>query len=180
MRNVCSRSVERPCRYWSRALSSLRMRRRPSPLVRSLRAFVGLATIWCLGCSSYEPFLDSLLGTRAGTMMATRGASCGGEEGASGFKACRCRNARRISHAISEAHKSETVSTLDLPRQREGTHSGTGHGDAGSVWRSGAGRAVPCTAFAATQNKIFEKTVDSTVAGVLLLAGTRQVSGLSM
>src|SRR5437868_1051407 len=42
------------------------MRRRPSILLRSSRALIGLVTLWCLGCSSYEPLLDSLLGSAGG------------------------------------------------------------------------------------------------------------------
>lgn len=47
-------------------VSSARMRRRPSLLLRSGRALIGLVTLWCLGCSSYEPILDSLLGAGGG------------------------------------------------------------------------------------------------------------------
>lgn len=36
------------------------MSRRPSPLLRATRALVGLVTIWCLGCSGYEPIVESL------------------------------------------------------------------------------------------------------------------------
>jgi hypothetical protein len=43
--------------------------RRPSRLVRASRALVGLITLWCLGCSSYEPLLDSLIGGKARAMM---------------------------------------------------------------------------------------------------------------
>ena len=45
------------------------MRHRSSPLLRAARALVGLVTIWCLGCSGYEPLIDSLLGAGAGSMM---------------------------------------------------------------------------------------------------------------
>ncbi len=42
---------------------------RPSHLVRAGRALVGLITLWCLGCSSYEPILGSLLGVKTAVMM---------------------------------------------------------------------------------------------------------------
>lgn len=47
----------------------LGMRRRPSLLLRSSRALVGLVTLWCLGCSSYKPLLGSLLGAGSSAMM---------------------------------------------------------------------------------------------------------------
>jgi hypothetical protein len=46
------------------------MRRRASPLVRIVRGLIGLVTVWCLGCSAYEPLLGSLLGSKAVAMMA--------------------------------------------------------------------------------------------------------------
>lgn len=36
------------------------MNRRPSLVLRTTRALVGLITIWCLGCSGYEPIVESL------------------------------------------------------------------------------------------------------------------------
>jgi hypothetical protein len=45
------------------------MRRRPSFLLRASRAMVGLVTVWCLGCSGYEPLLDGLLGATPSSMM---------------------------------------------------------------------------------------------------------------
>jgi hypothetical protein len=47
--------------------------RRATPLLRATRAIVGLVTIWCLGCSGYEPLLGSLLGSRTSAMMACDG-----------------------------------------------------------------------------------------------------------
>jgi len=35
---------------------------------RLTRALVALITVWCLGCSGYEPLLDSLLGDADGGM----------------------------------------------------------------------------------------------------------------
>jgi hypothetical protein len=42
----------------------------PSFLLRATRALVGLVTLWCLGCSSYESLVGSLLGN-AGMECAT-------------------------------------------------------------------------------------------------------------
>jgi hypothetical protein len=43
---------------------------RRSPVNRVLRALTALVTVWCLGCSAYEPLLAGLLGTSAGLGMA--------------------------------------------------------------------------------------------------------------
>lgn len=45
------------------------MHRRPSLLLRTSRALIGLVTLWCLGCSSYEPLLGSLFGAGPNAMM---------------------------------------------------------------------------------------------------------------
>ena len=45
------------------------MQRRSSPVVRAAHALVAVVTIWCLGCSGYEPLLGSLLGTTDAMMM---------------------------------------------------------------------------------------------------------------
>ena len=42
---------------------------RPSRFARAGRALVGLITVWCLGCSGYEPLLGSLLGADATSGM---------------------------------------------------------------------------------------------------------------
>ena len=44
------------------------MHHRVTPLLRATRALVGLVTVWCLGCTGYEPLMDSLLGG-AGVVM---------------------------------------------------------------------------------------------------------------
>jgi len=41
--------------------------RPPTFLLRFARAVVGFVTLWCIGCSSYEPLVGSLLG-EAGVM----------------------------------------------------------------------------------------------------------------
>ena len=46
----------------------LTVRRPPSLPTRLTRALVALVTVWCLGCSGYEPLLDSLLGNADGGM----------------------------------------------------------------------------------------------------------------
>ena len=51
------------------------MRRHPSLLLRVLRGLVVLVTVWCTGCSGYEPLLDAALG-RSGAGM-----DCASEDG---------------------------------------------------------------------------------------------------
>ena len=53
------------------------MHNRPTVLILAGRALTALITVWCLGCSAYEPLLDSLLASGAATGM-----SCGSEMGA--------------------------------------------------------------------------------------------------
>lgn len=45
------------------------MPRPPSTLTRALRALVALVTVWCLGCSAFEPLLDHLVGVSGGVGM---------------------------------------------------------------------------------------------------------------
>ncbi len=47
---------------------------RPSLITALTRAIAGLVTVFCLGCSSYEPLIQSLLGQ-------TSGMTCGSEMG---------------------------------------------------------------------------------------------------
>ena len=42
------------------------MRHRPRAATLFARAFTGLVTVWCLGCSGYESLLNSLLGHSTG------------------------------------------------------------------------------------------------------------------
>jgi hypothetical protein len=51
------------------------MRSRPTFLALAARLFTGLVTVWCLGCSGYEPLLGSLVGGG--------GMSCASEMGVS-------------------------------------------------------------------------------------------------
>jgi hypothetical protein len=46
----------------------------PSLLTRVLRAFTALVTVWCLGCSAFEPLLVALAGDSG-----SFGMSCGSE-----------------------------------------------------------------------------------------------------
>ena len=61
------------------------MSRRPSPLLRVSRLIVCLVTVWCLGCSGYEPLLNGLLGFATGSAMNC--ASDMGSGAANGFAA---------------------------------------------------------------------------------------------
>jgi len=40
------------------------MTRRSTVLVLGTRALTALATVWCLGCSAFDPMLDALVGSR--------------------------------------------------------------------------------------------------------------------
>jgi len=46
------------------------MRRSSSPLLRAVRALTALVTVWCLGCSAYEPLLGWVFGAKGNWMMA--------------------------------------------------------------------------------------------------------------
>ncbi|HVT40297.1 MAG TPA: hypothetical protein VHE78_14745 [Gemmatimonadaceae bacterium] len=46
------------------------MYRRVSPALRAGRALTALVTVWCLGCAGFEPLLNALLGSNAGSRMA--------------------------------------------------------------------------------------------------------------
>ena len=39
------------------------MRRPPTASSALVRLFTGLITVWCLGCSGFDPLLDSLVGS---------------------------------------------------------------------------------------------------------------------
>ena len=67
------RARRRCCALLTRQRGDVRfavsMFRHPSLLLRLTRAFVGLVTIWCLGCFAYEPIVDSLRGSGAVSAM---------------------------------------------------------------------------------------------------------------
>jgi hypothetical protein len=44
------------------------MRRPPSTLLRILRSLVALVTVWCTGCSGFEPVMESTFGDGAAVM----------------------------------------------------------------------------------------------------------------
>lgn len=52
--------------------------RRPSTLLRAVRAMTAVITLWCLGCSGFEPLLDAALGSGSTVM------TCGSDGGAAG------------------------------------------------------------------------------------------------
>jgi hypothetical protein len=58
------------------ALHSHLMRRRPSRALRAFRGLVVLVTVWCTGCSGFEPLIEAALG------RSEMGMVCGSEEGA--------------------------------------------------------------------------------------------------
>lgn len=70
--------------------------RRPSTLLRLTRAIVGLVTVWCLGCSSYESILTSLFGAERGALM-----TCGGESSATSPRAAPTIAGSAAAHARS-------------------------------------------------------------------------------
>ena len=67
------------------------MLRRPTAAARLARMVIGIITVWCLGCSGYEPLLGSLLGRGSGM-------SCGSEMAAS-LSASAAGNAGSATHA---------------------------------------------------------------------------------
>ncbi len=56
-------------------LDSAPMRRQPSLSLRILRGLVVLVTVWCTGCSGFEPLLDAALGQNQAGMV------CASEQG---------------------------------------------------------------------------------------------------
>lgn len=47
---------------------TLQSMRRPSSLLRAVRAMTAVITVWCVGCTGFEPLLDAALGTGASVM----------------------------------------------------------------------------------------------------------------
>ena len=85
--------------------------RRSSPLLRSTKALVGLVTIWCLGCSSYESILTSLFGMQAAATM-----TCDSGMGAD--------SDRVAMHAASANERSAPA--VSVPRDARGFDCGCG------------------------------------------------------
>jgi hypothetical protein len=42
--------------------------RRPSSLLRAIRAMTAVITVWCVGCTGFEPLLDAAFGSGASVM----------------------------------------------------------------------------------------------------------------
>lgn len=85
--------------------------RHPSRIVRLTRALVGLVTVWCLGCSSYESIVASLLGAPSGSMMA-----CGDESPV----------APQIGAAPSEQSATRAVATIAATNESRSFDCGCG------------------------------------------------------
>lgn len=47
------------------------MRRNRAPVTRLFGALTALVTVWCLGCSAFEPLVEHLLGGGSGMMCAS-------------------------------------------------------------------------------------------------------------
>lgn len=108
------RTGEARARHYMTALSQAiycGVARRPSLSLRLSRALVGLVTVWCLGCSSYEPILTSLLGGRAVGMM-----TCDGETGA----------ASNLGVAAATSAPLENSPAVSAPAENRGFDCGCG------------------------------------------------------
>ena len=90
------------------------MRRHPSIALRALRAFVVLVTVWCTGCSGYEPVLDAALG-RSGVGM-----DCASEEGGSTSQA----PVPEPGVAAQQPHAGAAISTLPMSSAEKGFSCG--------------------------------------------------------
>jgi hypothetical protein len=90
------------------------MRRHSSPALRALRCFVVLVTVWCTGCSGYEPLLDAALG-RSGVGM-----RCAGESDAPSA------NAQGRAPAVTDerSHAAAAISVLPMSSSEKGFSCG--------------------------------------------------------
>jgi hypothetical protein len=77
------------------------MRRQPSLSLRSLRGLVVLVTVWCTGCTGFEPLIDAALG------RAEMGMVCASEAGAGAD-----RSMTSSANAVDGPHFASTVSAL--------------------------------------------------------------------
>lgn len=57
------------------ALDYCPMRPQPSVAVRVLRGLVVLVTVWCTGCTGFEPLIDAALGRDAAAVVCASGAA---------------------------------------------------------------------------------------------------------
>lgn len=94
------------------------MYRPSSPLTRILRGLTALATVWCLGCSAFEPILAALHGGSAGSWMDC--ASDGSPE-----RAASARQAGEGGYtlAVSNSAVDADPSTQDFACQCQGCHA---------------------------------------------------------
>lgn len=90
------------------------MRRQPSTALRALRCFVVLVTVWCTGCSGYEPLLDAALG-RSGVGM-----DCASENGAPSAKS----QGRAPAVAAEQSHAAGAISVLPMSSTEKGFSCG--------------------------------------------------------
>ena len=86
------------------------MLRPPSTLTRALRALVALVTVWCLGCSAFEPLLDHLAGVSAGVGMV-----CASDGGASERLDVSPSSAESSGGAAAAALSSPSVTSIAAP-----------------------------------------------------------------
>lgn len=90
------------------------MRRHPSTALRVLRALVVLVTVWCTGCSGYEPLLDAALG-RSGVGM-----DCASDDGAPPARS----QAPTPGAAADVGHAAAPISVLPLSSSEKGFSCG--------------------------------------------------------
>jgi hypothetical protein len=90
------------------------MRRRPSTALRALRCLVVLVTVWCTGCSGYEPLLDAALG-RSGVGM-----DCASEDGSSSAQA----QASETAVGSERVDAARAISVLPMSSSEKGFSCG--------------------------------------------------------
>lgn len=104
--------------------------RRPSTLARAIRAMTAVITVWCIGCSGFEPLLDAAFGDGA------VGMTCGSDR------------IETSAHAMDSAHALATVSAAGVHQRAFDCGCGSCHSAAPSVWSYRPTRALaPMTAF---------------------------------
>lgn len=90
------------------------MRRRPSIALRALRGLVVLVTVWCTGCSGYQPLLDAALG-RNGVGM-----DCASEDGAPSAQT----RAPEPGVVAEQPHTAAAISALPMSPSEKGFSCG--------------------------------------------------------
>jgi cytochrome c553 len=76
--------------------------RRPSTLLRTIRALTAIVTVWCVGCSGFDPLLDAVLG--AGASVMTCGANGGAMSGEASSPSANVEGAQATVSAVTAAH----------------------------------------------------------------------------